>query len=113
MFQQEYISDALLFVDLDTETMCLFGGKFGFLRFSKCTLGSWSVKGAKTQASFNLEGQRGKTRSHYLLVKGPEIDVRIGIISVGCCIIHTQSKQPPEPLTTGNEVSGDSQELKK
>ena len=79
------------------------------------------MKGAKTQASFNLEGQRGKTRSHYLLVKGPEIDVRIGIISVGCCIIHTQAKQPPEPLTTENEVStekvsadghsGDSQEL--
>ena len=89
--------------------MCLFG----FLVSANVHFGSWSVKGAKTQASFNLEGQRGKTRSHYLLVKGPEIDVRIGIISVGCCIIHTQSKQPPEPLTTGNEVSGDSQELKK
>ena len=54
-------------------------------------------------------------------MKGSEIDVRMEIISVGCCIIHTQS-QPAEPLTTENEVSteevstdghsGDSQELK-
>ena len=84
--------------------------------------GSWPVKGVKIQPSFNLDEQRGKTRSHYLLVKGPEIDVRMEIISGGCCIIHTQSKQAPEPLTTENEVStekvsaddhsGDSQELK-
>ena len=72
-------------------------------------------KVAKIQP-FNLDGQRGKTRSHYLLVRGSEIDVRMEIISVGCCIIHTQS-QPAEPLTTENELStdghsGDSQELK-
>ena len=48
---------------------------------------------------FNLDGQRGKTRSHYLLVRGSEIDVRMEIICVGWCIIET------EPLTTENEVS--------
>ena len=45
------------------------------------TLPAGQGEGAKIQP-FNLDGQRGKTRSHYLLVKGSEIDVRMEIISV-------------------------------
>ena len=61
-------------------------------------------RGAKIQP-FNLdEGQCGKTRSHYLLVKGSEIDVRMEIISV---LLYNNTIQATRTtdLTTANEVS--------
>ena len=47
---------------------------------------------------FNLDGQRGKTRSHYLLVRGSEIDVRIEIISV---LLYNNTIQPTRTTDHG------------
>ena len=60
-----------------------YGFIFRFLLSANIHFASWSGRGrgAKIQP-FNLDGLRGKTRSHYLLVKGSEIDVRMEIISV-------------------------------
>ena len=58
-------------------------------------------RGAKIQP-FNLDkGQCGKTRSHYLLVKGSEIDVRMEIISV---LLYNNTIQPTRPTDHGESV---------
>ena len=57
-------------------------------------------KVAKIQP-FNLDGQRGKTRSHYLLVRGSEIDVRMEIIPV---LLYNNTIQPTRPTDHGESV---------
>ena len=75
------------------------GKKLGFaLETNTHSASSISGQESGQNSAFQFGRARGKTRSHYLLVKGSEIDVRIEIISV---LLYNNTIQPTRTTDHG------------